>query len=605
MQMPNSTTGTLALKVANTGFMLDRLGMDCDDLQFLRELTKNSIEAIQRTAEKKGEVVWDVDWIWFQASGIYRLSVTDNGSGMDGEEMVQYINHLSSSSGVQSHVANYGVGAKISAATRNPAGIQYFSWKNGVGSFINLWKDPKSGEYGLKLLELPNGDYAHWGILAEDIKPSLIKDHGTKVVLLGKSDDQNTINAPEGTPSASRWVTRYLNTRFYEFPAGITVKAREGWTFPRSDTDRNLLRTIQGQRAYLDAHAQNSGTVQLDGALARWWILKDESALTQNSGYIASSGHCAVLWQSELYEMSSGRSSTAMLQNFGVIFGYNRVVIYVEPKGDNVTTNTARTNLIIGSKPTPWADWQDEFRSQMPKEISDLMEEVASKSSKTDHSDSIRDRLKQIEDLFSLSRYRVVKQGPYLVDGETMGLGGSEVKSTKTRESKRGTGAGDVQGTTAAQYALFLSDSGKAGQKAKPDIFPTIKWISVADSTRQPGDLEDRAAKYLRKENWLLINADFRLFTDMVKRWTAQLGGSAAVTPTVNEVVREWFEQSLVEVVLSANSLRGSQHWPDAQIEELLSEEGLTAAVLPRYHIDYSIKRSLGSKLGALKAKTT
>jgi hypothetical protein len=186
-----------------------------------------------------------------------------------------------------------------------------------------------------------------------------------------------------------------------------------------------------------------------------------------------------------------------------------------------------------------------------------------------------------------------------------MGLGGSEVKSTKTRESKRGTGAGDVQGTTAAQYALFLSDSGKAGQKAKPDIFPTIKWISVADSTRQPGDLEDRAAKYLRKENWLLINADFRLFTDMVKRWTAQLGGSAAVTPTVNEVVREWFEQSLVEVVLSANSLRGSQHWPDAQIEELLSEEGLTAAVLPRYHIDYSIKRSLGSKLGALKAKTT
>ena len=36
-------SGTLALKVANTGFMLDRLGMDCDDLQFLRELTKNSM----------------------------------------------------------------------------------------------------------------------------------------------------------------------------------------------------------------------------------------------------------------------------------------------------------------------------------------------------------------------------------------------------------------------------------------------------------------------------------------------------------------------------------------------------------------------------------
>ena len=94
-----------------------------------------------------------------------------------------------------------------------------------------------------------------------------------------------------------------------------------------------------------------------------------------------------------------------MLQGFGVIFGYNRVVIYVEPFGDNITTNTARTNLLVGGKPCPWPDWQDEFREKLPKEIVAHMEEVASKSEKTDHSDSIRDRLKQVEDLFSLSRY--------------------------------------------------------------------------------------------------------------------------------------------------------------------------------------------------------
>jgi hypothetical protein len=123
----------------------------------------------------------------------------------------------------------------------------------------------------------------------------------------------------------------------------------------------------------------------------------------------------------------------------------------------------------------------------------------------------------------------------------------------------------------------------------------------LAEGTRNQGDLEDRAAKYLKKENLILINSDFRIFKDMVKRWSAQFASTPGVSTTVIEVVREWFEQSLVEVVLSANSLRGSQHWADDKIDELLSEEGLTAAVLPRYHIDYSIKRSLGSKLGAIK----
>ncbi len=41
----------LAMSVHNIGFLLDRLGQDCHPLQFLRELTQNGIEAIERTGE--------------------------------------------------------------------------------------------------------------------------------------------------------------------------------------------------------------------------------------------------------------------------------------------------------------------------------------------------------------------------------------------------------------------------------------------------------------------------------------------------------------------------------------------------------------------------
>src|ERR1019366_3737533 len=108
--------------------LLDRLARDCGELQFLRELTQNSIEAILRTPAKKGEIVWDVDWVSYDLAGVYKLSITDNGEGMTGDDMVKYINHLSSSGTIQSHFTNFGMGAKIAAITRNQAGLIYLSW---------------------------------------------------------------------------------------------------------------------------------------------------------------------------------------------------------------------------------------------------------------------------------------------------------------------------------------------------------------------------------------------------------------------------------------------------------------------------------------------
>ena len=49
MPKRNSDEGNfLEMTVSNIGFLLDRLGQDCHPLQFLRELTQNSIEAINR-----------------------------------------------------------------------------------------------------------------------------------------------------------------------------------------------------------------------------------------------------------------------------------------------------------------------------------------------------------------------------------------------------------------------------------------------------------------------------------------------------------------------------------------------------------------------------
>jgi len=59
----------LLMTVHKVGFLLDRLGRDCSPLQYLRELTQNAIEAVQR-AGKTGQITWDVDWISYDLGGV-------------------------------------------------------------------------------------------------------------------------------------------------------------------------------------------------------------------------------------------------------------------------------------------------------------------------------------------------------------------------------------------------------------------------------------------------------------------------------------------------------------------------------------------------------
>jgi hypothetical protein len=595
---------TLPMGVDNIGFLIDRYGKDCAPLQFLRELTQNSIEAIQET-DGPGEVIWDVDWNHYDLTGVFKLACIDTGVGMTGSEMVRYINHLSSSTHEQAHDKNFGVGAKVAAATRNHAGLVYLSWKENQGWMTHLWRDSTTGQYGFKRAQRADGTFQDFGRISDpSVKPEHLDAHGTMVVLMGHDMDQDTMTAPDAAGAPSVWIAKYLNTRYFRFPSGITVKARQGWTQPRTNTDTNMLRTVEGQEAYLGKHAQESGIVELKGAKVRWWVLRDESALTQNSGYVASSGHMAALYQDELYEMVSGRAGVARLQLFGVIFGHNRVVLYVEPDtGQDLTPNTARTQLLLDGEPLPWTDWAAEFRSpqNMPGAIKRLMEEVTAGATSHDHKQAIKDRLKTIRELMRVSRYRPLRSGDLSVAGST--AGGNPGERDDEVSKKGGGGGGTPGGRAGGIYALFVDDEGEPGEEVTAESDPEVQWISVLDGTRTRDLLEDRAAKYLADQNILQINADFRVFTDMIDRWVGRYAEVPGAQEVIRQTVQEWFEQALVETIVGAQALQGSPQWTIEDIAHLWSEEALTAAALQRYHIDINVKRSLGTRLGSIKEK--
>jgi Fe2+ transport system protein FeoA len=586
---------TLPMKVANMTFLVMKLGEECAPLQYVRELTQNGIEGIEQLpGNGPGEVIWDVDWNYHVLSdGVFKLSCIDTGIGMTGPEMVKFINELSSSIHEQSSSGNFGVGAKIAAAPRNPHGLVYMSWKNGVGHMIHLWLDPEEKVFGLKRWPQNGGEF--WTPVSDDLKPQHIQGHGTVVVLLGKSDDHDTMEPPQGTHMRSRWILRYLNTRYFRFPKGVTVKAREGWELPKGD-QHSFLRVVQGAGEWLDKNSQSSGVVSLSDAKAHWWIIRHD--VDQNSGHFASGGHVAALYQNELYEMTAGRGTSARLMAFGAIFGSDRVVIYVEPTGNSITSNTARTQLLIGGDALDWPRWATEFRDNLPDEIVQLQEQLGALEGEKDYKKKISERLKEIRDLLRFSRFKPAKDGSASVVEKEMPGGepavGAQQQVGVKEPGTKGGKAGDI-------YSLFAEAGGDPANPVTGMNEPKVQWQSLENGTRAPGALEDRAARFVLNQNTLVINADFRVFTDMVDRWAAAYAKAAGAKATVREVVHEWFEQQLVETVMSAMALKATGKWSLQELEQLWSEEALTAAVLPRWHIDQSIRRNLGTRLGSLK----
>ena len=603
MSTPPHKSGksTLAMTVNNTGFLVDRLGQDCHPLQHLRELTTNSIEAILRTEQQQGEIVWDVDWVTYDLESVFKLCVIDNGIGMSGDDMEKYINQLSSSGSEQSLTANYGVGGKIATATKNHAGVVYISWKDGASALVHLWRDTETGQYGLKRFDADNGDSTYHISVEDSVKPSTIGAHGTKVVLLGNALEEDTMKAPPEVPSPSRWISKYLNSRYFRIPEGISIRVREGWEYPREDKDRNLLRTVVGQAKYLTEHSESSGQLPLTNAMAHWWVLKEEPALTSNSGFIESAGHIAALYKDELYEMTSGRGGYSTLQTFGVIFGYRQVVIYIEPldSAGLLTTNTARTALLLNQESLPWSDWAAEFRENLPAGIENLIAAKAAGSTGVDHSKSIKERLQQIIELFKLSRYKPSKNGSFKVAVGTAS-GGTPKPASEPKIRTTSGGGGGTGGSAGGVYAAFQADGGAPAKLVSGESFPGVNWVRVKDGTRVSGDLEDRAARYLPDQNLLLMNGDFRVFEDMTKKFLNDLGGNESLRPSVADAVEQWFEQALIETVLGIQALRNAPEWNPQNIAHALSEEALTAAVMQRYHVHNAVKRHLGSKLGKM-----
>lgn len=588
----------LTVKASVLTNLINRMAADCPPDQWLREFVQNSIEAIQRTDSQEGEIHVDFNPIIFKQYGLHKVSITDNGDGMSQQQLQDLIRSMGES-GHKNQYENHGVGSKVSALTRNHYGIDYESWRDGKGYKATVEFDPLTDQYGLKGYPI-NGDLYYTVEVDPQDKPDIIENHGTRVTLWGMTDGQDTMVDPEGTSGwAESWMMLYLNTRYYEFPKGITVKVREGYLDKKTKT---YLGTVAGMKNVLERIKESSGEYKFADANLRWWILKDKKELREGHGREFTTAHTALVHQHEIFDLATAQQNRGRFSDFGIAFGKHRVVIHLEPY--QATQGLMRTSVVkkdqYGSGVKQTMDkWAEEFRKNMPPELTAYQEKIKELEMGTSNSASIQKELSSISDLYRLSRFKL-GNGDTSVNTSELEINAGvsrqgDAHETPTPVCEPGGGKDNSSVKEKIFNQIIEANSKKlASKKGYTVPWPEVHWC--LDHTE--GDIpKDRAAYYDRPSNLIIANRSFPGFTDVIE-WVLKKNANdiSGEREIVTKTVYKAFEMVLTEAVAGALALENRPEWKPDDFKQALSPESLTVAVMPKRNLLSYINRAVGQR---------
>jgi len=587
------------MQTKNTSFSIDQLGKQCGKLQYIRELTQNSIEAIQN-GEGTGEIFWTFDREEKKYDGVYKLSIIDTGPSMTGEDLRSLMNNMYSSGKVQSIEGNFGIGAKVAALYRNPKGMVYKCFRNGQGVMAEFVRK-SNGSYGMKMQDDGDGGWDPYVEIPYYVKPNQIENSGTVVTLVGRSEDEDTFTSPPEGEYGVHWLSRYLNGRYFKVPKGISIKSSNRDNPNSSEAPKYNRRKILGMKHYLDKYQIQSGTVEISGALMHWWVLNDEF---KKQNYFTNLSHTGSLMDDEVYDLEvANKTNRSRLNRCGIIHLTNKIVIYAEPTTEGIFADPSRTELLISQgEKCPWLDWADEFFQNMPKELIELENEASEKASDKDIDLQAYDILRKWLKDFEIPKYATNDNGDLQLSPPVDSGGTPESGITNDSENEEKNNPSKSSGSRGNRYSDFPQDDGEKGKRASPsDIIPRVEWVTPDTHEH----LDDRAASFIRTHNILLINKDFRGYRHLIDDvFRDKGGGKPGAKSKVEEICKLNWHVHLCETVLRVQMLKkGGKTWKQNSIDSALSEESLTASVSGIRHLNKAIKQSVGYAIGKTMRK--
>ena len=583
-----------ALRVDDQDFLIRSTIDRCPKVMMIRELFRNALEAAEQV---EGGLV---EFYVTEIGGAPKLSIWNNGPGMDDEELSRMTNLAASIGKEKGLDKNFGMGAKVASLPSNRHGLRYRSCKNGLVHETILCE--RDGVYGrLRRFDSNGNDLGDVVdvtemVRVEDEQP--LDEEWTEVVLLGNRPEQNTALDPyDGDPpQRTFWLASYLYHRFYCLPSGVDVRLREG-THARKDGSRRF-ETIAARREK-GVFAQHE-TIELRNGIKVHYIYDEAMGQTSHnrsiSGAIASAlSTCAVVFRGEMYAVLSGRSWTIEAPTFGIPFGAKHVSVHIElPDDFEVRPEGYRQFLrYIGGEQQQLGagDFALQVLENRPEWLVDLIHSMAPHTG--DSSDEIRNRLQEL-----LNKLRVRAVTPR-VEPE----GDIEVDPGNGRAASPERGDGLTSSTAPRHHPddLTVVPSGAQIARMAQNMERAPKLIPLDDEADiEEKQIIERAARYYPGTGELFINMLYPAVDQMHDQLIREY--AQAPDPEVMQVMaRGLSRNSMIQrtglAVVFALAKRLNKQWDETAMDKALQPESLSLAADNYFDSLQDARRSLGTTL--------
>jgi hypothetical protein len=352
---------TLTADPEGLASMLERESQTMHPLQFYREAVQNEIEA--------GAIKIIIDG-FKSPNGLLLARVSGNGKGMTGDKLVS---HLSTVMKTDKGKGNYGLGARIAALPRNPAGVTFASKTASGTGMISIIKQGRV--YGLRSwpVQTTDEDGELVTLQEEVIAPS----HG----MLARIGQTGTAVILHGDGRSATWdgslvyrTHNYLAKRYYKFPnnVSVTVARVDNRKFPVVPFGKSL-----NDWAIADGLVLFSDVAGLSGTMF-WWLLPTFDELQRRiSGEDRFSGGIGLVVDDEIFDYGQSHMTDFGVQYKSVM---SRIVILVAVDGAKMDTSRSAVVYPLGKrtdkKTTPWKEFGRYFSEHMPPELDAIMSRV-------------------------------------------------------------------------------------------------------------------------------------------------------------------------------------------------------------------------------------
>jgi hypothetical protein len=607
----------------NVGPLIVRAYRESDPHQYIRELLQNSLEAEAKQVEFMPE------WQAVERKGVWRLMVADNGCGMTPQQLERYLGEFGQGGkSIGGYHENYGIGAKSSTLPWNPDGVVIISYTPEFldGAMIWLRYDSEAGMYGLrKLSDDGEGVVEPWddtkgpsGIDWTRVAPEWVRAHGTVVILLGGSDTTSTTADPRNTffgkkgDDVQRHLRKYINSRFWEIPEGVTVGIDEpNWntqTIPKAMAGAFSVQEghespplghnyVYGAKKYvLDKEGQSGHRDLKDGTRVHWFLRS--TPFGADGGYRPKRGYVAALYRNELYSFSDSQN-TFRAWGIGDDKVGKRLGLIIEPmiasEGEGVFPSQSRAALFMqrasGSAELPWDRWREEFRENLPEEILSALRATDDEDDQTDERlIEIDRRIKERHSGENIAELRRQEQGRQRVTPE---------RRTGPQEPHKPPGPPRPKRPRPRNVGTRKGpEPAVAGKKSESGL-PQFTWAKEGQLSetemRFAATWEDESSRWPRSH--ILGNPDFPpivlLLTEMKKLWPSSRS---------DDVEKAVLRELEVSIVAKVAEFRGSMTqfgWETPQIRDVLIQPAaLTLCMVGFASEQDAIKRQLTELLG-------